>query len=59
MNALPRELTSPWEQACRRCQVRTIGAFGVNGLTVNGFSLVVGSGLTAAHVVNVNYDVTD
>ena len=35
------------------------GVLAVNGLTVNGFSLVVGSGLTAAHVINCNYDVTD
>lgn len=34
------------------------GVLAPTGITVNGFSLVVGSGLTAAHAINCVYELT-
>lgn len=31
MNVLPREVTTPWESNCRRCRLRVLAAFDVNG----------------------------
>lgn len=44
MNTLPHEQTAPWEQDCRRCQIRLLGAFDDRGQAVRLDALPVYGG---------------